>query len=196
MENMQISSFKYDPNSLLKIYCFGMFRVLRPGENEPIGALSTHKLWRLFKYLLVNRRAAVPTAKLIEDLWPDQGDPDDTTALRTTVCRLNAMLKTKNSAKSPYSYIISKKDSCAFNLKAPYWLDIEVFERLCATKNGKLCNSCCWDCPSNKWKRSGKNHTFGLLMSWKRLQPNGKKSVGRSGGKHGIYRTGVSINAA
>jgi DNA-binding SARP family transcriptional activator len=126
------TSFEYDPSSVLRIYCFGKFRVLRPGENEAIGIVSKHKMWQLFKYLLINRRAVVPTLNLVNDLWPAQKRPDDTSALRTTVCRLKSMLEPKNSAKSQYSYIIYRKDSCAFNLNAPYWLDIEVFEQLCA----------------------------------------------------------------
>jgi DNA-binding SARP family transcriptional activator len=124
--------FEDDPISILRIYCFGKFRVLRPGENEAIGIVSKHKMWQLFKYLVINRRAVVPTLNLVNDLWPAQKRPDDTSALRTTVCRLKSMLEPKNSTKPQYSYIVYRKDSCAFNLNAPYWLDIEVFEHLCA----------------------------------------------------------------
>jgi two-component SAPR family response regulator len=123
---------EYDPSSILRIYCFGKFRVLRPGENEAIGIVSKHKMWQLFKYLVINRRAVVPTLNLVNDLWPAQKKPDDTSALRTTGCRLKSMLEPKNSTKSQYSYIVYRKDSCAFNLNAPYWLDIEVFEHLCS----------------------------------------------------------------
>jgi DNA-binding SARP family transcriptional activator len=89
-------------------------------------------MWQLFKYLVINRRAVVPTLNLVNDLWPAQKKPDDTSALRTTVCRLKSMLEPKNSTKSQYSYIIYRKDSCAFNLNAPYWIDIEAFEHLCS----------------------------------------------------------------
>lgn len=126
------TAFDYNPNSsVLRIYCFGKFRVLRPGETEAIGIISKHKMWQLFKYLVINRRSVVPTLSLVNDLWPAQKKPDDTAALRTTVCRLKSMLEPKGS-RSKYSYIVYRKDSCAFNLNAPYWLDVEEFEQLCA----------------------------------------------------------------
>jgi transcriptional regulator with XRE-family HTH domain/DNA-binding SARP family transcriptional activator len=133
MKNLKKSSFKSNSGSILRIYCLGMFRILRPGENETIGSLSKHKMWLVFKYLLIHRGTTVPTLKLINDIWPEHKNPDDTTTLRITVSRLRAALNPESGAKSQYSYIIYQKNSCAFNLKVPYWLDIEVFEQLCAT---------------------------------------------------------------
>jgi DNA-binding SARP family transcriptional activator len=121
----------YDPDSMLRIYCFGKFRVVRPGEKEAIGIVSKHKMWQLFKYLIINRRSVVPTLGLVTHLWPAQKNPEDTSAIRTTVCRLKSMLEPAGESNQKYSYIIYRKDSCAFNLNAPYWLDIEMFEHLC-----------------------------------------------------------------
>lgn len=131
MGNTQ-TAFDYDTNSVLRIYCFGKFRVFRPGETEAIGIISKHKMWQLFKYLVINRHSVVPTSSLVNNLWPAQKKPDDTSALRTTICRLKSMLEPAGSI-SNYSYILYRKDSCAFNLNAPYWLDIEMFEQLCAS---------------------------------------------------------------
>lgn len=73
------------------IFWLGAFRVFRPGEQEPIGVGSKHKIWKLFKYLLINRYQAVATERIIECLWPSLKDPGDTAALRTAISRLNSL---------------------------------------------------------------------------------------------------------
>jgi Response regulator containing CheY-like receiver and SARP domains len=119
-------------DSLLQIYCLGEFRVLRPGEQQAIGAASRHKMWLLFKYLVAHKGSAIRTEKIIEILWPGSSDPSDTATLRTTISRLKSLLEPHRSGYQRSSYVIYSKDSCVFNSHAPFWLDTDEFESLCA----------------------------------------------------------------
>lgn len=115
---------------MLRIFCLGAFRVLRPGEQEPIGVGSKHKIWMLFKYLLINRCQAVTTERIIDCLWHSLKDPSDTAALRTTVSRLNSLLEPDRSSYGKATYIICRKESCFFNQEASCWIDAAYFEDL------------------------------------------------------------------
>ncbi|HBE78270.1 MAG TPA: hypothetical protein DDW65_10895, partial [Firmicutes bacterium] len=119
--------------STLRIYCLGVFRVLRPDEQQAIGTVSRHKMWLLFKYLVVHKGSAIQTEKIMELLWPGNNDPSDTATLRTTISRLKSLLEPSHIGYQRSAYIIYSKESCAFNLHAPFWLDAEEFENLCAS---------------------------------------------------------------
>ncbi|MGE5582575.1 MAG: AfsR/SARP family transcriptional regulator [Bacillota bacterium] len=138
MIEYQLAKQMLERGSTLQIYCFGVFRVVRPGEAEPIGIISKHKMWALFKYLITHKGTAVATAKIMELLWPGNRNPADTATLRTTVSRLKSLLEPKSANYRKSSYIVYCKDSCAFNIHAPFWLDADEFERLCniAHRNG------------------------------------------------------------
>ncbi len=118
--------------SVLRIYCLGVFRVLRPGEHQAIGTISKHKMWLLFKYLIAHKGSAVQTEKIMELLWP-KSLPNDTTTLRTTISRLKSLLEPARAGYQRSSYIIYSKESCAFNLHTSFWLDVDEFESLCAS---------------------------------------------------------------
>ncbi|HBF39739.1 MAG TPA: hypothetical protein DDW50_20800 [Firmicutes bacterium] len=119
-------------SSVLRIYCLGVFRVVRPGEQQAIGIVSKHKIWLLFKYLMGHKGSAIQTEKVMELLWPDSL-LNDTATLRTTISRLKSLLEPHRIGYQRSSYIIYSKDSCAFNLHAPYWLDVDEFEGLCTS---------------------------------------------------------------
>lgn len=119
-------------SSVLRIYCLGVFRVLRPGEHQAIGTISKHKMWLLFKYLIAHKGSAVQTEKIMERLWP-KSLPNDTTTLRTTISRLKSLLEPARAGYQRSSYIIYSKESCAFNLHTSFWLDVDEFESLCAS---------------------------------------------------------------
>ncbi len=116
---------------VLRIYCLGVFRVLRPGEHQAIGTISKHKMWLLFKYLVAHKGSAVQTEKIMELLWPG-GHFNDTSCLRTTISRLKTLLEPQRIGYQRSSYIIYSKDSCAFNVHTSYWVDVDEFESLCA----------------------------------------------------------------
>lgn len=117
-------------SSGLRIYCLGVFRVLRPGEQQAIGAISKHKMWLLFKYLVAHKGSSVQTEKIMELLWPESL-PSGTASLRTTISRLKSLLEPKRTGYQRSSYIIYSKDSCAFNMHTSFWLDVDEFESLC-----------------------------------------------------------------
>ncbi len=119
-------------SSVIRIYCLGVFRVLRPGEHQAIGTISKHKMWLLFKYLIAHKGSAVPTEKIMELLWPG-GHFNDTSCLRTTISRLKTLLEPQRIGYQRSSYIIYSKDSCAFNVHTSYWVDVDEFESSCAS---------------------------------------------------------------
>jgi DNA-binding SARP family transcriptional activator len=118
-------------NSVLQIFCLGVFRVIRPGETMPVGVTSKHKMWLLFKYLVAHKGSGIHTEKIMELLWPGSENPTDTAILRTTISRLKSLLEPQRTVYQRSSYILYCKDSCAFNLHAPFWLDIDEFESSC-----------------------------------------------------------------
>ncbi len=130
MIEQQILKTVVDKRSVLQIFCLGVFHVIRPGEDNPIGIVSKHKMWLLFKYLITHKGSVIPTQRIIDLLWPDYQDPSDTAILRTTISRLKSLLEPKRTSYRKSSYLIYCKDSCAFNLHTSYWLDIEEFENL------------------------------------------------------------------
>ena len=118
--------------SVLRVSCLGTFGVVRPGESQTIGVGSGHKSWLLLKYLAAHKGTPVPTQRIMDIFWPERRFPEDTSALRTAVSRLESMLEPRRTAYCKHPYIIYRKDACAFNINTPCWLDIEEFERSCA----------------------------------------------------------------
>lgn len=121
-----------DENPMLNVYCLGRFRVQKPGDSMPVGVGSRHKMWSLFKFLVTRKGIPLPTQTIMETFWPEVADTMDTSALRTAVCRLRAHLEPKRAIYSRASYVICTKDTCAFNINAPFWLDADEFEKLIA----------------------------------------------------------------
>lgn len=121
-----------EENSILRVYCFGRFRIQKPGDPLPVGVGSRHKMWSLFKFLVSRKGIPLPTQTIMETFWPKVEDPTDTSALRTAVCRLRANLEPKRAIYSRASYVICTKDTCAFNINTPFWLDLDEFEKLIA----------------------------------------------------------------
>ena len=60
-------------------------------------------------------------------------DPENTSSLRTTISRLKSLLEPQRTIYRRSSYILYCKDSCTFNLNAPFWLDSDEIENLCIT---------------------------------------------------------------
>ena len=120
-------------NQAVRVYCLGTFRIYRPDEDKALGIISKHKMWLLTKYLIVNRGTTISTSNIIERIWPEQKDMSDTAALRTTISRLKAIISSnnKNSKPNNSSLILYRKESCALNPNCFYWLDVDVFEKLC-----------------------------------------------------------------
>ena len=86
------------------------------------------QVWRLFKYIITNRAASVPTEKLIDLLWPDGSIDNPIKALYTLVYRLRSILNEHFNSKQ--EFIIFQHNSYIWNKNAAFWLDAEEFERL------------------------------------------------------------------
>lgn len=117
--------------SLLRVYCLGSFQLVRPGEAGPADIRGKHKLWMLLKYLIAHSGQTVPTRTILDALWPQRENPNDTAPLRTAVSRLKTVLYADNREMTQQNYLIYSKDSCAFNPDTLFWLDAAEFENIC-----------------------------------------------------------------
>ena len=69
-------------------------------------------------------------------LWAEETCEDPGHALRTLVYRLRRLLLGSTSFKGENTHILSTPGGYSFNTAAPYLLDAESFENLCARASG------------------------------------------------------------
>ncbi len=101
----------------LQMRLFGDVEVLRGAE--PVAEVLPAKALALLCYLAVTRRPHPRTA-LAGLLWGDRPEAQALTSLRQALVQLRRVL-------SPYLHIT--RQTVAFNFEAPYWLDVEAFEK-------------------------------------------------------------------
>ena len=89
----------------------------------------SHKVWKIFKYLITNRHKMVTTESLIEMLWPEGGPINPQKSLYTLISRLRKLFS-NNGAN--HQYIIYQHDCYQWNTDAPFILDVIEFERVLA----------------------------------------------------------------
>ena len=119
-------------DSLLRVYCLGSFKVIQPGESAAVEVASTHKAWMLFKFLVAQKGAPIPTQSILDVFWPNRKNPQDTAALRTALSRLKTMLCPSKTGQRYSDAVIFRKETCRLNINIPIFIDIVEFERQCA----------------------------------------------------------------
>src|SRR5688572_19033952 len=80
---------------------------------------------RLLAYLLLRRAEALSRETVAFTLWPDQPEADALGALR----RALSDLRTGLPPASADEWVLATRDELRWNTAAPYWLDVELFER-------------------------------------------------------------------
>jgi DNA-binding SARP family transcriptional activator len=106
-----------------RIYLFGEPRFELGGE--PYRFNAPPKTLPLFAYLLLHRRGPVARESLAALLWPDADQPTAYSNLRR---HLHYLTKALPAAPAAMPWVLTTKSSIAWNVDAPYWLDVEAFE--------------------------------------------------------------------
>lgn len=120
----------------IEILTLGSFQVRRQGLIISDGTRRARKLWSLFNYLLLQRGMSASQEALLDLLWAEETCEDPGHALRTLVYRLRRLLLGSTSFKGENTHILSTPGGYSFNTAAPYLLDAESFENLCARASG------------------------------------------------------------
>ncbi|MEG2524436.1 MAG: BTAD domain-containing putative transcriptional regulator, partial [Oscillospiraceae bacterium] len=96
----------------LYINLLGSFKVRADGRDISGVRARTSLMWKLFKYLAVNRPRPVSTERLVDALWPDDECSDPLSALYTLVYRLRGVLE--SAVGKDCNMILFDSDSYSF----------------------------------------------------------------------------------
>ncbi len=123
----------------LTIKTFGNFSVNYGDSDLSADSARSGRMWRLFKYFIVNRKAPIPTDKLIDVFWPDESAESPLKALYNLVYRL------RNTLSGPFGskpeFFTFAHNCYVWNSDAPYTLDAEEFDKyvsLASDKDGEM----------------------------------------------------------
>ncbi|NUM44180.1 MAG: tetratricopeptide repeat protein [Anaerolineales bacterium] len=111
------------PLPLLHIHLFGNLRLVYGAKALPFNALP--KTLPLFAYLLLNR-GPIPRDALAFTFWPDVDESEARANLRRHLYDLRRVLP-----ESAEEWVTREGQTLRWNTDAPYWLDVEAFERYC-----------------------------------------------------------------
>ena len=115
----------------LSITTLGEFSIRAGGIDITDDSPRAGLMWKLFKYLITNRRAPVPTDKLIDVLWPNGECENELKALYSLIYRLRGLLKKHFGDPKP-EFISFNRNCYIWNPESPFRLDALEFERLYA----------------------------------------------------------------
>lgn len=107
----------------LRIFLFGEPHFELRGETHAFKAPP--KTLPLLAYLLLHRRGAIARETLAAALWPDD---DQTTAFGNLRRHLHYLAKALPPCTGDAAWITADKKSISWNVRSPYWLDVEAFE--------------------------------------------------------------------
>lgn len=116
--------------NILEITTLGRFQVRRGDETLSRESTRSYRLWELFKYLITYRDKETYSEVIMENLWPEQDYADPRHTLRTLVYRLRQLLDNKEDDHT-VSCIKFSHGAYSLNTNIDYWLDAEVFDKLC-----------------------------------------------------------------
>lgn len=117
-------------DNVLEIITLGRFQVRRGDNVLSRESTRSYRLWELFKYLITNRSQETYSETIVENLWPEQDYADPRHTLRTLVYRLRQLLDRREDGMS-MSCVKFSHGAYSWNYNTKYWLDAEVFEKLC-----------------------------------------------------------------
>lgn len=75
-----------------QIITLGSFQILPAGGSAYRISSRSHKLWSLFKYLLVNKENGAPAEIVLEQMMPEEEYEDPSNALQNMIYRLRKLL--------------------------------------------------------------------------------------------------------
>ena len=108
----------------LHIYALGRLRVFY--DQSPLH-FPTKKPQDLLCFLLLHAGETLERELVAEQLWPMRLPGKARRSLSTTLWRLRQTLECSPLPTQPY--LLAGRSTLAFNTTAPYWFDVEVFER-------------------------------------------------------------------
>ena len=84
--------------------------------------------------LVLQAGQVLPRARLVDILWQDVDEGHARKCLSTELWRMRSLLKA--GGLNPERLILANRDGVRFEDKAPYWLDVDAFERALAAVEG------------------------------------------------------------
>ena len=102
---------------MLEIVLMGRFELQLNGESID---LASRQLQKLIAYLALNADKSVPRVKLAGTLWLDSSESTARKNLRHYLWRLRQAIGEE--------YLVSTRNSVAFNQTADYQLDVDILE--------------------------------------------------------------------
>jgi DNA-binding SARP family transcriptional activator len=118
---------RMDTVTPLRIYGLGHLHVF---YGQVLLRFPTKKSQDLLCFLLMHAGETLERDLIAEQLWPGRLPGKARRCLSTALWRLRKTLECM--APSAQSYLLIRSDTLAFNTTAPYWFDVEVFERQAA----------------------------------------------------------------
>ncbi|MBC8532023.1 BTAD domain-containing putative transcriptional regulator [Gehongia tenuis] len=117
-----------DGGVVLRIRTLGTFSVCVGNTVLSNSSPRASNVWKLFKYMLVNRSQPVSIDKLIDMLWPDGDCENPLKALYTLMYRLRSILR---KGCGDRELILFQHNSYLWNPDVPCWIDADEFASLC-----------------------------------------------------------------
>jgi DNA-binding SARP family transcriptional activator len=108
----------------LRIYALGRLRV---SYDQALLDFPTKKAQDLLCFLLLHAGETLERELIAERLWPMRRLGKARRCLSTTLWRLRQTLECLSPSTQPY--LLTGRSTLAFNTTAPYWFDVEAFER-------------------------------------------------------------------
>ncbi|MGH3443617.1 MAG: BTAD domain-containing putative transcriptional regulator [Nitriliruptorales bacterium] len=115
----------------LRVHLFGGFGVERGAD--PLPPIPSRAGRTLFSYLIVHRHRAHARDELAGIFWPELSESRARRRLSHTLWQIQDSL---GELGGDHPYLEASSETLAFNRHAPYWLDVEEFERLLDTVDG------------------------------------------------------------
>ncbi len=113
--------------SVLRIHALGRLKVL---SDEALVRFPTQKSQYLLCYLVLRAGKPVERDQIVESLWPSRPPGKGRHSLATCLWRLCRILE--SSGSDPQPHLATGRGTVVFNTSAPYWFDVEAFERQAA----------------------------------------------------------------
>jgi len=107
----------------LRIHALGRLRVFY--DQSPLH-FPTKKPQDLLCFLLLHAEETLERDLIAERLWPMRPPGKARRSLSTALWRLRQTLECLPPTQS---YLLTERNTLAFNMTAPYWFDVEAFER-------------------------------------------------------------------
>ena len=112
-----------------QIITLGSFQILPAGGSAYRISSRSHKLWSLFKYLLVNKEKGAPAEIILEQMMPEEEYEDPNNALQNMIYRLRKLLTADVSLRESGMEIRFADGCYQLHLGEGVILDADEFRR-------------------------------------------------------------------